>query len=743
MNRVSSVVSACIVSGITLLGSAEAQTTWFVDASAVPPGNGTPTSPYVLIQDALDAPATLDGDTIQVAPGTYAELVDFGSKSVVLQSEAGAAQTTIDATGLFALEQSVVRIRAGQGPSCVLAGFTLRGGEGSSIAGGPFDGKFVGGGLLVRGASPTVRDCELTQNDATCGAGAYVENGNPTFERCSFTSNTMSIFAGGGAMLTVDSDVTLSECTIADHTNQAFAAGILVMGGRIDATDCVFAHNLATEGGHVVLGAFGSVADSSLTRTTFTSGSSSDGHGGAIQVVGGTHTWVDCTFGQNVSANDHDGGAAYFENAVVTITGSSFTGNRSGRGGALMLRSSTATIASCTFTSNRVQPALAYAFREGGALFVQSSTVAVAACTFTDNEAFHDVFLTNPSRTAGGAVCCIGAGVTIDDSRFVGNRARAKLASVGSAGLNPLPACTGGAVFGPAVIRRCTFWGNSAKTDTTSGQGYCVGGTLAQVTSAEHCTIYDSQIQGVGPLPDAAPVMEGGALSSSIAREYLPLQLPPLGATTVATYSNVQGGPAGTGMIDADPMFWNALMGDLHLRPGSPSQDTGDPAGAPDPDGSLPDQGAFAFDPAYAPPSVQSYCLPRASSAGCAALLTTSDPDTGPISGQMDYLVRAQGVLGGKVGLFLQSLSGPANVPALGGTLCLASPLFRVAPQTSGGSSSTACDGALELVVNTGVAPLDPGPGGEIWLQAWYRDPLNGAGALGSALSNAVGLVFQ
>jgi hypothetical protein len=73
MNRVSSFVSACIVSGITLIGSAEAQTTWFVDASAVPPGNGTPASPYVLIQDALDAPATLDGDTIQVAPSLEAE----------------------------------------------------------------------------------------------------------------------------------------------------------------------------------------------------------------------------------------------------------------------------------------------------------------------------------------------------------------------------------------------------------------------------------------------------------------------------------------------------------------------------------------------------------------------------------------------------------------------------------------------------------------------------------------------
>lgn len=733
------------LTGLAWLGGAQAQTTWFVDASATPPGNGSANSPFTRIQDALVASTTLDGDTIQVAPGNYAELVDFGSKSVVLRSAAGPASTTIDATGLFSLEQSVVKIRAGQGPACVLEGFTLRGGEGSQIAGGPFNGIFSGGGLLVRNASPTVRDCVVTGNQATSGAGAFIEGGNVVFERCSFLTNGLPFLYGGGGMLALDSQLELKECTFEDNQSAAFAGALLMLGGRVDAFDCTFADNTGYEGGHVMLGAFGFTADSSFTRTQFLTGFGTDGNGGALQARGGTHVLVDCTFAQNVAGDppaiDYEGGAAWFGNAVVAIEECTFTGNSSATGGALGLRDSSATVRSCTFTSNRVEPGTSFGFAQGGALFAHTATVSVEECSFTDNEVFRDFVISNPASARGGAVGCVGAGVTIDRCTFVGNRARARLGASGAT--NPHPACAGGAVYGPAVIRRSTFLGHSAKTDPDSQAGYCEGGTLAQVLSAEHCTLVDSRIQGVGPQPDSGPIVEGGTLTSCIARDYSPLQLPPLGTTTSATYSNVEGGPFGIGMIDADPKFWSALAGDLHLRPGSPSQDAGDPAGAPDPDGSLPDQGALPFDPLYAPPSVAFYCLPKSSSAGCAALLSTSDLDSGPTSGQSDYEVRALGVQGGKVGLFLLGASGPAKIPALGGTLCLASPLFRLAPQVSGGSSANSCDGSLELVVNAGAAPADPGPGSEIWLQAWYRDPLNGPGALGSALSNAVALVYQ
>jgi hypothetical protein len=53
------------------------------------------------------------------------------------------------------------------------------------------------------------------------------------------------------------------------------------------------------------------------------------------------------------------------------------------------------------------------------------------------------------------------------------------------------------------------------------------------------------------------------------------------GATTDVTYSDVQGGWTGTGNIDADPMFRDALNGDYRLLAGSPCIDAGNNAAVP------------------------------------------------------------------------------------------------------------------------------------------------------------------
>jgi len=136
------------------------------------------------------------------------------------------------------------------------------------------------------------------------------------------------------------------------------------------------------------------------------------------------------------------------------------------------------------------------------------------------------------------------------------------------------------------------------------------------------------------------------------------------------------------------------------------------------------------------------YCTPKTSSAGCVTTIGTSDPAAGPVSGANDYSVLAASVQGAKNGLFFFSLSGSAAIPFSGGTLCMNPPLGRTAIQFSGGSGSLACDGAYALVTNDGTSPYDPGPGGTVWMQTWYRDPAGGAGNLGTALSDAVELTY-
>jgi hypothetical protein len=66
-------------------------------------------------------------------------------------------------------------------------------------------------------------------------------------------------------------------------------------------------------------------------------------------------------------------------------------------------------------------------------------------------------------------------------------------------------------------------------------------------------------------------------------------------STVNATYSDIQGGHAGTGNINADPLFYNAAAADYALLPGSPAINTGDPGDPLDPDGTNVDMGAIQY----------------------------------------------------------------------------------------------------------------------------------------------------
>lgn len=67
------------------------------------------------------------------------------------------------------------------------------------------------------------------------------------------------------------------------------------------------------------------------------------------------------------------------------------------------------------------------------------------------------------------------------------------------------------------------------------------------------------------------------------------------GGLTTTTYSNIEGGYAGTGNIDSDPIFADTGSGNYHLLSTSPCIDAGDPVSALDPDGTIADMGAFYF----------------------------------------------------------------------------------------------------------------------------------------------------
>src|SRR5258708_7411001 len=99
------------------------------------------------IQSAINA--AVNGDTVQVAPGTYVENINFLGKAITVagdQTTLGAQTTIIDGNH----NGPVVTFVSGEGPQSVLTGFTIR--NGSAQFGGVYDG----GGIQIGNSSPTI-----------------------------------------------------------------------------------------------------------------------------------------------------------------------------------------------------------------------------------------------------------------------------------------------------------------------------------------------------------------------------------------------------------------------------------------------------------------------------------------------------------------------------------------------------------------------------------------------------------
>jgi hypothetical protein len=83
---------------LVLAPAAAAQSTWYVDAAAAAPGDGSLAAPFPTIQAGVDAAA--HGDVVSVAPGEYEESVVIPQQTAIrVESQAGPLATTLRAAG--------------------------------------------------------------------------------------------------------------------------------------------------------------------------------------------------------------------------------------------------------------------------------------------------------------------------------------------------------------------------------------------------------------------------------------------------------------------------------------------------------------------------------------------------------------------------------------------------------------------------------------------------------------------
>ncbi|MBN2212112.1 MAG: hypothetical protein JW709_12010 [Sedimentisphaerales bacterium] len=203
--------------------------------TVTPPGGG---GDYNSIQTAVNN--SINGDEIQVAPGTYSEAVEFNGKRIRLYSSDGPQVTIING----ARHYHVLLCDSSETSATIIEGFTITGGNANG-SGWP---QLRGGGMYNYNSSPTVIDCIFSGNSATYhGGGAYDYQGSPTYLRCTFDDN----FAGdaGGGLCTYTSNPVVTQCIFRNNTATIRGGGMFidVTGGTV--TNCTIYGNSANNGG--------------------------------------------------------------------------------------------------------------------------------------------------------------------------------------------------------------------------------------------------------------------------------------------------------------------------------------------------------------------------------------------------------------------------------------------------------------------------------------------------------------
>ncbi|MFH1146669.1 MAG: Calx-beta domain-containing protein [Pseudomonadota bacterium] len=181
---------------------------------------------FSTIQAAVDA--SVDGDVVIVAPGTYTENIDFLGKAIAVRSAqpnnpAIADATVIDGGGVGA----AVTFKGGEGVSSVLNGLTIENGN---------DG--CGGGISCQQSSPSIMNCRIRQNRGQHGGGIGCLSGAaPVIVNCLIYSNEADL-TGGGIYADADSCPVITNCVIADNDTSLFGGGGLYCVEAI-VTNCI------------------------------------------------------------------------------------------------------------------------------------------------------------------------------------------------------------------------------------------------------------------------------------------------------------------------------------------------------------------------------------------------------------------------------------------------------------------------------------------------------------------------
>ena len=335
-------------------------------------GDGTEQLPFLTIQRAIDMSWT--GDTVLIHPGTYggignAELNPLG-KDIVVRSVSGAQSTTIvcDTIGTgFRLENQ-------ESADCRIEGLTVIGRE-------EWD-EYVGGGVRISDASPTIADCVFRDGGGLFGH-SELSRSSAAFIRCEFRDHYMyhdkglagvegqpkSIIGGGAIAIDDNSSVIFQECSFTDNTNAIdMQTGGAVVGWNSDLTfeRCSFTNNEAVYGVQ----------------------------GGAVAAHGGAIRFDSCQFSQNMASHVGCAGVYLGTSCAGFFDSCAFIDNSASMGGVAVLCQDAVSVVlnSCLFAANSQW---SYGGEYIGSVVHAGDAVALLSnCTFAGNYAENEPWVT-------------------------------------------------------------------------------------------------------------------------------------------------------------------------------------------------------------------------------------------------------------------------------------------------------------------------------------------------------------
>lgn len=376
--------------------------TLYVDAAVTASGDGSSWSTALkTITEAIQK--ALPDSTIIVAPGTYPERLNFGGKTLTVQSTDPTSPTVSAATIIDGgAGGSVVSFTSGESADTVLSGFTVTHGKGAS-----------GGGIVcANGAAPQITFNRIQANQATVdGGGVSVQGASPTLADNTISGN-QAAGNGGGMSLAGAGTADVARNTIRNNT-AANGGGVVCDGAAPQLSENTIRSNTATQGGGVCClnaatplldantvtgnsadyggGIYSELSSPSITGNAISS-NSADGGGGLY-----LHNCSPAVTGNSIADNSADDGAGvYCQGCASTMGDNIVVGNQAAHygGGVYLSGGSAATLEGNTLDANR-------ATTKGGGVGIDNSPATL-----------HNTIITN--STAGGGVYLIaGAAPTI------------------------------------------------------------------------------------------------------------------------------------------------------------------------------------------------------------------------------------------------------------------------------------------------------------------------------------------